>query len=137
MLEDVFKQVDMAGVTTCVMWTDVGRHFRARQFLAYWGVSMLQRGVSTVLKHWPEAHGKSLCDGKFGQLVAATCRAALRTVLSDAYDLQRVWEAEHKEDMIYDPSCVKTMFVVFMPPTKRELPPHTLDDKAMDLEIQS
>ena len=117
----------------------MGRRWDAlSQTLGYWAVGVPDKyQVDTVMKHWPEEHGKSLCDGKFGHLSSVTARASLTTILSDASELRRAWEKGHQEDAEHDPSCARSTFIHFEPPRKSELPKHILDCNAIGARINS
>ena len=119
MLEDLIPKLNLDGIDKFVMWSDTGKHFRAKEFLAYWTVTVPEKyDVDTTLKHYAEAHGKSLCDGFFGELAYGFHKMALVREITDGKELAEAWETYAAQDK--NPSESKT-FVYFEPPPKRNL----------------
>ena len=129
MLEDVIARIDVASSHCLVMWADTGKHFRAYEFLGYWTVSVPERfKVNTKLKHWPESHGKSHCDGFFGLLSRVMALTSLTKVLSDSSDLKTAWEEYFgAQDVVSAPGFTKTHIIDFEPPAKKDLPRRILN----------
>ena len=128
-------RLNLDGVDKFVMWADTGKHFRAKEFLAYWSITVPEKyNVDTTLKHFAEAHGKSLCDGLFGDLAFGFHQAALQTIVSDANEVKDAWERYVAEDVKPHTSI---SFVHFIPPPKRDLIRRMFHDESIGVGIAS
>ena len=133
MLEDLIAKLNLDGVHKFVMWADTGKHFRAKEFLAYWTITVPEKyNVDASLKHYAEAHGKSLCDGLFGDLAFGFHQAALVGEISDGIELKAAWENYSAEEE--NPNESKT-FVYFVPPPKKNLIRRMITDESIGVGI--
>ena len=128
-MEDIAKRLGTTSdVETELAWTDLGTHFRCYRFWAYWlGYVPLTRNVKTGNNCFPGGHGKTRLDGAFGRRQRWTLQMALRQVISSEVDLTDMLNGRARKAREQNPLSPETEFILFTPPSKKELFQKTTD----------
>ena len=111
------------GIERVTLWSDVGPHFRASRFMAWWLCRLpASMGMQFTFNMHPPGHGKGDVDGFFGRLRRGKDEAAqeseLWTKREYCLQLQRVFDSQKERN----PASAEIRMIDYEPAPKDVIP---------------
>ena len=118
------QDVDFAAIQTLLLVADCGPHFRSKENVAHFCVTLPRTlGISVEIAWLGECHGKSGVDRCFGWCNTWISRWILKNPIFNLADLVNCFRSGARQQMLDDPSGATIHILIFAPgdhrPSKR------------------